>query len=155
MAYGEIIPDTPVAIALLKVTAKSPNSLTAQTILVHPQNKIRSGLSLDNRLEYYSTSELLPANERAVGYLLQDDQVRLRPYRKLQTGDQLMLLKPDIVDGAVIDYSDTGNVMQERGIEQLGAVATVGLVEGIWLEKGTLARVLTPTALTTDQSVPQ
>ena len=133
-----------IAIALLTVIAKNPNSLTVQTILVHPRRIVRPQQRVDDALDHLSSSELVPAEAYAVGYLLREERIRLRPNSGLQRGDLLEALEFEIEDGVRLDALPFSPTIQMR-VTSMGVskeIARVVLVTGNWPEEGTIVRVV-------------
>ena len=155
IVYSEITPGTEVATALLRVTAKNPNSVTAQTILVHPSRRIRPELRVDGSITQLSTSELVPTVEVAVGYVLKEGRVRLLVADDLEESAQLKALAPEIIDVAIVDYLPFADQtqMQITDIGVTGIVASAELVVGEWPPPGTILIKTSPSdAYTPEQA---
>lgn len=147
VVYGEPNPGTEVAIALLKVIGQSPNSLTAQALLIDPQNAIRTRMRVDGNLGFLSTSQLMPVFDYAAGYLLRPSSIRLRPDHALAVGAQLQVLEFERINSEIIDALRTDTIMQITDIGVNGQVAVVDLLTGTWPMTGTivaLAEIPTP-----------
>ncbi|MCB0108353.1 MAG: trypsin-like peptidase domain-containing protein, partial [Caldilineaceae bacterium] len=144
IVLAEAIPGTEVAIALLRVTGKSPTALTAQAVLGHPQLAIRARMRVDNNLDYLSGSQLVPVYSYAAGYLLREGLVRLRPDHTSSTGDWLQVLQLERIDGEVIDALPTDTVMEITGLGREGQVAVVKLISGSWPSNGAIVSQFVP-----------
>lgn len=142
VVYGETIPDVEEPIALLRITAKNPDTLSAQTILVHPNFMIRPSFRVDNKVEELKTSELVPANDIFIGYFLSEEHVRVRPGGDIKVNDTLQTYIPQSVDEQIIDYlpSDPPIKMRVLAVGPENAIAQVELVSGDWPEIGALLK---------------
>ncbi|HRW10345.1 MAG TPA: effector-associated domain EAD1-containing protein [Caldilineaceae bacterium] len=138
LVYAEPNPGIEVAIALLEVVGKGPNSLTAQALLVHPQYPIRARMRVDGNLAFLSKSQLVPVFDYADGYVLGEGRVRLRPDHQLAVGTALQALSFARVDGEIIDALPTDTVLTITGMGVDGAIAAVALVSGTWPVTGTV-----------------
>ena len=161
IVYAEIVPGTEIAIAQLRVIAENPTSLLAQTVLVNPRERVRSGLRVDGNLEMLSSSELVPAEEFAVGYLLEAGRIRLRSNSNVVPGTVIQAYEAQMIGGTVSDYLpfDPPLLMRVTQIGVSGVIASVVLEEGTkWPLAGTLVSdrgvVPTPTATSTATPVP-
>ena len=140
IVYSEISPRLEVATALIRVTAKNPNSLTAQAILIHPSRRIRPELRVDGNITQLSTSELVPVVDEAIGYVLREGRVRLLAADQLEENAILEALEPEIIDGAIVDYLPFAPSirMEVTNVGLQGVVASAKLSEGEWPNPGTL-----------------
>lgn len=155
VVYTEPIRGSEVAIALLKVIGQSPNSLTAQAILSHPQIEIRTRMRVDNNLDFLSESQLVPVFDDAAGYLLRRNRVRLRPGNELQVGMQLQALEYERINVTIVDALRTDSIMQITDIGVDGQIAAVALVTGTWPVTGTnVSLVPMPTPAPTFTATP-
>lgn len=140
VVYGETIPDVEIPIALVRVTDMNPDSLKAQVILRHPDYPIRPRLRVDANIENLTKSELLPAVDIAVGYILDSGLVRLKSGIDITLGSTLIAMEPILIGAEVIDYFpyDPPIILKvtETGIQE--AVAKVESVSGSWPPIGTL-----------------
>lgn len=157
--YTEIVPGTEIAIAQLRVININPTSLLAQTTLINPKQKMRSGLRVDGNLEMLSASELVPAEEFALGYLLESNRIRLRPGSEVSSGMVLQAFEGQIIGGRISDYLPFSPpiLMRVTQIGISGVIASVTL-EGHqkWPQAGTLVSDLgvEPTPTPTYTSTP-
>ena len=144
VVYGEPIPGTEVAIALLKVIGKSPNSLTAQTILIDPRYEIRIRMRVDNNLGHLSESQLIPIFDYVDGYFLRPTRIRLRPDHGLAVGAQLQALAYERIGGAIVDALPMEPLVQMKimnlGLD--GQIAGVELLAGEWPVTGTVVSLV-------------
>lgn len=143
VVYAEIIPGTEVAIAVVKVVGRNPDSLTVQPILVSPERKIRPTLRVDTQVDNLATSELIPAAAYAIGYLLDEGKVALRPDLEIMVGQQIQALKLEKIDSTVVDALPFNPpiIMQVIAIGRTGNVASVELTTGEWPLRGTLVEL--------------
>lgn len=142
VVYHEPNPGTEVAIALLKVISKNPDSLTAQVILIDPETPIRTLMRVDSNLNFLSTGQLVPVFDYVDGYLFRPGRVRLRPERGLVVGDQVQALAFERINGEIIDALRTDTVMQITAIGTSKLVAEVELVTGTWPVTGTIVALV-------------
>lgn len=142
VVYHEPNPGTEVAIALLKVISKNPDSLTAQAILIDPQTQIRNAMRVDGNLSFLSTGQLVPVFDYVDGYLFRSGGVRLRPNHNLTVGDQVQALEFERINGEIIDALRTDTVMQITAIGTSKIVAEVELVTGTWPVMGTIVALV-------------
>ena len=94
---------TEIAIALLKVIVQNPDSLTAQEILIHTNRSIRPTQRVDGNRAFLSTSELVPAAPYAVGYIRNEDSIRLRPNSGVKQGSVLEALELEVENQVILD----------------------------------------------------
>ena len=143
VVYAEIVPGTEVAIALVRVVNRNPDSLTIQPVLIHPESKIRSTLRVDADISNLSTSELIPDADYAVGYMLDDGKIFLRPSVDITVGANVQALQLELIDDLVVDALPFNPpvIMRVTAIGSTGNVARVEIVEGEWPPKGTLVRL--------------
>ena len=128
-----------VPIGLLQVVSINPDTITGQAHLVHPDILVEPNLRVDTDTTNLSTSELVPAFDLAVGYLLEPGRVRLKPDTQVSQGATLQFLIPLIVDEAITDYQATALVrVTDIGVE--GNIAFVELVDDSqpWPSVGTI-----------------
>ena len=142
VVYAEPIPGTEVAIALMKVIGKGPNSLTAQAILIDPKTEIRARMRVDDQLTFISQSRLVPVFAYADGYLLREGRVWLRPEHGLTVGAQLQALEFERINGEIIDALRTDSIMQITSMGVDGQVAAVALITGTWPVTGTIVSLV-------------
>ncbi len=144
VVYAEPNPGTEVAVALLKVIAKNPQSLTAQAILIDPAVDIRTNMRVDDHLDFIAQSRLVPAFDQSVGYVLGARTVRLRPDHALTVGTRLAALQYTRVDELILDALPMQPPVEMRvtGIGASGLVATVELLQGRWPVTGTIVAVV-------------
>lgn len=144
VVYDEIIPDTEVPIALLRVIAENPTTICAQVILAHPEREIRPQFRVDDHVHQLDKSELVPANESSVGYFLKDERIRLRPGVELEKGTILQALEPQLIDEKIVDYLPFEPTIEMRvtNIGSEGVVAQVELITGKWPEPGTIISLI-------------
>lgn len=152
IVYDEPIRDVETPIALLRIIAVNPNSLSAQAILVHPTIKIRPTFRVDDKVEQLSTSELVPSNENVVGYIFEPGRIRLRPGIDLAVGDRFQALEPQVIGEAIIDYLPfTPSILMT--VDEIGSgkvVVSVELIEGEWPEPGTVVSIEKSKSTATD-----
>lgn len=142
VVYGEPIPGTEVAIALLKVIGQSPNSLTAQALLIDPENDIRARMRVDDQITFLTESHLVPVFDYAAGYLLRPSRIRLRPEHGLAVGAQLQALEFERINGAIVDALRTDTILAVTNLGVDGQVAAVELLTGTWPVTGTIVRLV-------------
>jgi WD40 repeat protein len=150
VVYDEFLRDVEVPIALLRVVAVNPDTLTAQAVLIHPDREVRPTLRVDGRVDRLSTSELLPAFDGAVGYALSPTRVRLRPDVHLEVGSVLNVVEPITVDGAIIDYetSQPPASLELTSLSIDGLVGTLATLVGQPPSPGALFQLGSPVAPT-------
>jgi hypothetical protein len=146
VVYAEPNPGTEIAIALMKVIGQSPNSLTAQALLIDPENAIRTRMRVDDQITFLAQSRLVPVFAYADGYLLRPTRIRLRLDHELTVGAQLQALEFERINGAIIDALRTDTLMQITDIGENNVVAMVDLITGTWPMTGTIVALVEATA---------
>lgn len=143
VVYDYISPNTLGPIALLRVVAKNLDTLSAQSILIHPSYPIKALQNVNDDINQLQFSILTPYNVDAVGYLINEGQIRLvssSSNSTLTSGTILMALSPVIQESITVDYlpqiPPTYIQIENIGID--AKVAQVKLMEGGWPELGTL-----------------
>ena len=139
VVYDEVVGNE-IAIALLKVIVRNPDSLTAQEILVHPNRDVRPQQRVDNNLLFLSESELLPAAEYAVGYILREGRVRLRQNSNVQVDSILEALAFEVEGETQLDALpfEPPIYMRVTRLGFTGNIAQVELIDGQWPMAGTI-----------------
>ncbi len=135
--------DEEVAIALLRVIGRMPNGdLRTQALLQHETRQIRINMSVEPRTDtLLDDSELIPSSPTAIGYLLREGRVRLRPDANVQAGNVLHVLLPEQTQaGATLDYLRGDIELRVSQVGSSGRVAEVELVDESmsWPPVGTL-----------------
>ncbi|RMG92442.1 MAG: hypothetical protein D6706_16825, partial [Chloroflexi bacterium] len=140
VVYDEIVPDVEEPVALLRVVAANPDSLTAQIVLHNPERPIHTRFRVDAQVDQVSRGELVPFDDAFVAYFIGSGQVRVRPGVTLAEGDLLQAYAPVVVDGLTLDYVQmfppTRLHVSEVGVKQ--AVAVTTLADGAWPPVGTV-----------------
>ena len=142
VVYEVVRSDTELAIALLRVTAKNPDSLSAEVVLENSTRKIFADFRVDDNVSDLSTSELVPVQPGAVGYLLKPDHVRLRPDSDVQPDMVLEAMEAQKIDGTTADYLPFDPPVK-LNVVRIGPNGVIADVETIledvkWPEAGTL-----------------
>lgn len=161
IVYGEVIRGVEIAIAQLRVIAKNPTSLLAQTVLINPAHQVRAGLRVDGNLDMLAASELVPAPDFAIGYLLEPGLIRLRPNSRVTPGMLIQAYEDQKVGQRISDYLPFTPplIMRVTELGVSGVIASVALEEGqVWPQAGTLVSdqgiAPTPTPTSTETPIP-
>lgn len=148
VVYAESIPDVEIPIALLRVVSKNPNTLVGQAILIHPSYRIDTRLRVDRNVALLSTSELIPASESSLGYLLNEGRVRLKPGVNITEDMLLEAFEPQLIGASIADYLPFKPPVK-MSVKKLGTgkvIADVELVSGSWPIAGTIVSFATSPA---------
>lgn len=141
VVYETAIRDAERPIGLLHITAKQPNNLETQALLIHPDYPIRPNLRLDDQIEALSTAQMVPANEQAVGYVLAEELlIFLRPNSGVQVGTKLEALELTWAGNTIVDYLpfQESVLMEVESVGIENSSARVTLTWGSWPEPGTI-----------------
>lgn len=144
VVYGEPNPGIELVIALVKVTGKSNNALTAQVLLQHPDYPIRTKMRVDDNLDFLSESQLIPVFDYVDGYLLRPTRIRLRPGHGLVVGAQLQALAYERIGEEIVDALPMvpSVQMQVTSLGMDGQIAGVDLIAGAWPVTGTVVTLM-------------
>ncbi len=148
VVYDEPIPDVEEPVALLRVVAVNPDSLTAQLVLHNPERPIRTRFRVDNRVDQLSRGELIPFEAAFIAYYIDDGRIRIRPGSIITPDSLLQAYEPVVLDGLTLDYVKSSPTIQLRvtdvGVQKTIAVAT--LASGDWPPVGTVLAVIEDSA---------
>lgn len=146
VVYDEVIRDTEIASAILRVTSKNPDTLTAQVVLSEPGFVIHADLRVDDQI-YNASSKMIPAFPSAVGMYLDSDRILIHNKANISEGTVLQALEPQISGSVILDFLPFDPPIQMR-ISQIGyytEIARVELIKGAWPKSGTFVSVVKQT----------
>lgn len=131
------------AIALMRVVAINPDTVTAEVVLSLPDDPVVPNLRVDDNLSELSSTFLIPTYSEAIGYALGDNTLRLKPGVDLREGQLVQALEPQVVDGVILAYLPFQSDVQLRitDIDINGVIARFELVVGEIPAEGTLVRI--------------
>jgi hypothetical protein len=145
VVYDVLIRDAEQRIGLLQITATLPNTLEAVALLIDTSFPIRPNLRLDDQIEMISTAELTPANESAIGFILEEPTIYLLPGHDVQVSSELEALALTSGEGGGIDYLSFPEqvILEVESIGLQNSLARVRLKSGRWPETGTILVLVT------------